>query len=51
VFVAPAEMGKGAMTGAGAIVTRATKIGDGEVVVGVPARTLKKKESSPRSSS
>jgi bifunctional UDP-N-acetylglucosamine pyrophosphorylase/glucosamine-1-phosphate N-acetyltransferase len=43
VFVAPSEMGSNAMTGAGAIVTRGTKIGDGEVVVGVPARVLRKR--------
>ncbi|MFO0985067.1 MAG: hypothetical protein U1E76_25620 [Planctomycetota bacterium] len=46
VFVAPAQMGRGAMpTGAGAIATRGTKIEDGDVVVGaVLAEVLRKKQ-------
>ncbi|MGH7149596.1 MAG: hypothetical protein ACREIU_02800, partial [Planctomycetota bacterium] len=40
VFVAPATLGKGARTGAGAIVTRGTRVPDGETWVGVPARPL-----------
>ena len=44
VLVAPCNVGKNATTGAGAIVTRETRIGAGEVYVGVPARKLKSKE-------
>ncbi len=40
VIVAPAELKHGAATGAGAIVTRSSVIGAGEVWVGVPARKL-----------
>ncbi len=40
VLVAPAKVGKNAMTGAGAIVVRNTEIGDDEVFVGIPARAL-----------
>ena len=43
VFVAPATLGKGARTGAGAIVTRGTRVPDGETWVGVPARPLPQK--------
>ena len=39
--VAPNEIGAGATTGAGAVVTRSARVGDGEVWVGVPARQLK----------
>lgn len=42
MLVAPLNIGKGAKTGAGAVVTH--DVADGEVVVGVPARPLKKKE-------
>lgn len=42
VLIAPAEVGDRAVTGAGAIVTRNTRIEDGEVYVGVPARPLRK---------
>ncbi|MHC5065322.1 MAG: bifunctional UDP-N-acetylglucosamine diphosphorylase/glucosamine-1-phosphate N-acetyltransferase GlmU [Planctomycetota bacterium] len=42
VLVAPSSMGKGSKTGAGAIVTRNTEIGEGEVYIGVPARPLNK---------
>ena len=45
VLVAPSRVGKGATTGAGAIVTRNTAIGDGEVFVGVPAKKLQRKQS------
>lgn len=41
VIVAPAEVGDGATTGAGALVRRNTKIEAGEVWVGVPARRLR----------
>ncbi|HKB15974.1 MAG TPA: bifunctional UDP-N-acetylglucosamine diphosphorylase/glucosamine-1-phosphate N-acetyltransferase GlmU, partial [Planctomycetota bacterium] len=43
VFVAPATLGKGARTGAGAIVTKGTRVPDGETWVGVPARPLPQK--------
>lgn len=42
ILVAPVIVGKGAMTGAGAVVTRNHNVPDGKVVVGVPARVLKK---------
>ncbi|MDD5613551.1 MAG: DapH/DapD/GlmU-related protein, partial [Candidatus Omnitrophica bacterium] len=42
-LVAPVEVGKGAITGAGSVVTKNSKIAAGETVVGVPARVLKKK--------
>ncbi len=41
MLVAPLKIGKGAKTGAGAVVTH--DVGDGEVVAGVPARKLKEK--------
>lgn len=43
VFVAPVEIGKGAITGAGSVVTKHTKVKNGTAVAGVPARVLKKK--------
>ncbi|MEK7866882.1 MAG: bifunctional UDP-N-acetylglucosamine diphosphorylase/glucosamine-1-phosphate N-acetyltransferase GlmU, partial [Planctomycetota bacterium] len=43
VLVAPVRVGKKAMTGAGAIVTRGHDVPDGAVVVGVPARLLPRK--------
>jgi acetyltransferase-like isoleucine patch superfamily enzyme len=36
-------MGARSRTGAGAVVTRGTEIGEGETFVGVPARLLKPK--------
>ena len=45
VLVAPVTVGRRAMTGAGAVVTRNHNVKDGEVVVGVPARVYKKQES------
>lgn len=44
VIVAPSELGDHSMTGAGAIVTRGSKVGAGEVWVGVPARKLKQRD-------
>jgi bifunctional UDP-N-acetylglucosamine pyrophosphorylase / glucosamine-1-phosphate N-acetyltransferase len=44
VIVAPSELGDDAMTGAGAIVTRGSKVAAGEVWVGVPARKLKQRD-------
>jgi len=43
VIVAPSRLGARAMTGAGAIVTRGSAVGDGEIWVGVPARKLKQR--------
>lgn len=40
VLVAPVRVGKRAYTGAGAIVTRNSNVGDGETWVGVPARRI-----------
>ena len=42
VFVAPVTLGRGAKTGAGAVVTKGTRVKDKSVYVGVPARELKK---------
>jgi bifunctional UDP-N-acetylglucosamine pyrophosphorylase/glucosamine-1-phosphate N-acetyltransferase len=44
MLVAPIKIGKNAKTGAGAVVTH--DVADGEVVAGVPARPMKKKENS-----
>ena len=43
IFVAPVQVGDRAKTGAGAVLTRGTKVKEGEVYVGVPARSLRKK--------
>ncbi|PIE23440.1 MAG: bifunctional UDP-N-acetylglucosamine diphosphorylase/glucosamine-1-phosphate N-acetyltransferase GlmU [Planctomycetota bacterium] len=43
VIVAPAKIGKKALTGAGALVKRGSDVPEGQVVVGVPARPLVKK--------
>jgi bifunctional UDP-N-acetylglucosamine pyrophosphorylase/glucosamine-1-phosphate N-acetyltransferase len=43
MLVAPLKIGKGAKTGAGAVVTH--DVADGEIVAGVPARPMKKKAS------
>lgn len=40
VIVAPATVGKRAVTGAGCVITRGTRVKPGTVVVGVPAREL-----------
>ena len=42
VIVAPATVGARAVTGAGCVVTRGTRVKPGTVVVGVPARELRK---------
>ena len=41
ILVAPVKIGKGAMTGAGAVVTKNRNVPDNSIVVGVPARVLK----------
>jgi bifunctional UDP-N-acetylglucosamine pyrophosphorylase/glucosamine-1-phosphate N-acetyltransferase len=43
VFVAPVSVGDFAQTGAGAVLTRGSRLKKGQVVVGVPARPLSKK--------
>lgn len=42
VFVAPVTVGRGAITGAGSVLTKNTSVPNKAVVVGVPARPLKK---------
>ncbi len=42
VLVAPVTVGRGAKTGAGAVVTKDTRMKDGSVYVGIPAKELKK---------
>jgi len=42
VLVAPVKIGKRAITGAGTVVVKNTKVCNGTTVVGVPARVLKK---------
>jgi bifunctional UDP-N-acetylglucosamine pyrophosphorylase/glucosamine-1-phosphate N-acetyltransferase len=42
VLVAPTELGDGALTGAGAVVTRGQVVEPGSVWVGVPARPIKR---------
>jgi bifunctional UDP-N-acetylglucosamine pyrophosphorylase/glucosamine-1-phosphate N-acetyltransferase len=46
ILVAPVKIGKCGVTGAGAVVTKHKHVPDGCVVVGVPARILKKKKGS-----
>ncbi len=43
ILVAPSEVGEGAITGAGALVTRNMVVPPGEVYVGVPAKPIRKK--------
>lgn len=47
VIVAPAKVGRGAKTGAGAVLKRGSDVPAGEVWVGVPARKLEKKDAPP----
>ncbi|MBU4477723.1 MAG: NTP transferase domain-containing protein [Candidatus Omnitrophica bacterium] len=44
ILVAPVKIGKGAMTGAGAVVTKNKDVPDKAVVVGVPAKIFKKQK-------
>lgn len=41
ILVAPVRVGGGAVTGAGTVVLKNRNVADGEVVVGVPARSIK----------
>jgi len=41
ILVAPVNIGKKAVTGAGAVVTKKHDVPDGSIVVGIPARILK----------
>ena len=41
ILVAPVKIGRGAKTGAGSVVVKNQNIPDGEVVVGIPARSIK----------
>jgi bifunctional UDP-N-acetylglucosamine pyrophosphorylase/glucosamine-1-phosphate N-acetyltransferase len=43
VFVAPVRMGAGSKTGAGTIIPRGQDVAPDDVVVGIPARSIKKK--------
>jgi bifunctional UDP-N-acetylglucosamine pyrophosphorylase/glucosamine-1-phosphate N-acetyltransferase len=43
VLVAPVRIGRGATTGAGAIVTAGRDVAPGDVVVGVPARSIRRR--------
>jgi bifunctional UDP-N-acetylglucosamine pyrophosphorylase / glucosamine-1-phosphate N-acetyltransferase len=43
ILVAPVTIGRKSMTGAGSVVTKNHNVPDGKVVVGIPARILKKK--------
>ncbi|MCK4908261.1 MAG: bifunctional N-acetylglucosamine-1-phosphate uridyltransferase/glucosamine-1-phosphate acetyltransferase [Planctomycetes bacterium] len=49
VLVAPVKLGKNSMTGAGAVVSKGKDVKDGETVVGIPAKAIKKKKSKKRS--
>jgi bifunctional UDP-N-acetylglucosamine pyrophosphorylase/glucosamine-1-phosphate N-acetyltransferase len=44
ILVAPCEVGRGATTGAGAVVVKDTRIPPGETWVGVPARSLARRD-------
>ena len=43
IFIAPLTVGKRAITGAGSVLTRKTRVPHNSIVVGVPARILKKR--------
>ncbi|MDP6685893.1 MAG: UDP-N-acetylglucosamine diphosphorylase/glucosamine-1-phosphate N-acetyltransferase, partial [Candidatus Omnitrophota bacterium] len=43
ILVAPVKVGKGAVTGSGAVVTKNKNVPAGGTVVGIPARPIKKK--------
>lgn len=46
ILIAPVRVGKDAVTGAGAVVTRGHDVPDGSVVAGIPARELAKSKKS-----
>jgi len=43
VFIAPLKIGRGAQTGAGSVIVKNTNVPDKSIVVGIPAKLLKKK--------
>jgi bifunctional UDP-N-acetylglucosamine pyrophosphorylase / glucosamine-1-phosphate N-acetyltransferase len=43
ILIAPVKIGKGAVTGAGSVVTRNKNVPAGKTVIGIPARLLNKK--------
>jgi bifunctional UDP-N-acetylglucosamine pyrophosphorylase/glucosamine-1-phosphate N-acetyltransferase len=44
VLVAPVKIGKDATTGAGTVVARGKDVAPGDIVVGVPAKSMRKKK-------
>ena len=48
IFVAPITIGKRAITGAGSVLTKNTKVPDDSLLVGIPARILRKKKFSKK---
>jgi len=47
ILIAPVTIGKNAVVGAGSVVTKKHDVRDGETVIGIPARSLKKKKNGP----
>ena len=47
VLIAPLKMGKRVVTGAGAVVTKGTKVPDGTILAGVPAKTILRRKKTP----
>ena len=45
VLISPVRIGRKAIVGAGSVVTKGRSVADGSTVVGVPAKTVKKKGS------
>ncbi|PIV39381.1 MAG: hypothetical protein COS29_02865 [Candidatus Omnitrophica bacterium CG02_land_8_20_14_3_00__42_8] len=44
ILIAPVKVGKGAITGAGSVVTRNKNVPAGKTVAGIPARILAKRK-------